>query len=100
MAIQDHAAFPGNARGVPSAGDGGPGYDSPEPSERLSASVGKDTAHGDVERWQHAKAAASGVKPGGSAGFGVGAADKLVQRTVTGDNNPDSNAQAGGKPVA
>ncbi len=71
MAIRDDFALPGNARGVPSAGDGGPGYDAIEPSERLAASVGKESAHGDVSHYVAAKQAASGVKPGGGAGFGM-----------------------------
>ena len=76
MATEDHFALPHPVPGnAVSAGDGGPGYDAPEPSERLSTSVGKDTAHGDVGRWQHAKAAASGVKPGGGSGFAVGNPD-------------------------
>ena len=101
MAIRDRfalgTAIPGNAA---SAGDGGPGFDSSEPSERMSTSVGRESANSDVEIYQRAKQDASGVKPGGSAGFSVGSAHKLVQTTVTGDNNPDSNFGAGGKPVA
>ena len=86
------AAIPGNAK---SSGDGGPGFDSPEPSSgRMSTAVGAESDQADVDRYQKAKLAASGVKPGGGSGFSVGAPDKLVTgRTVLSRN---SNVGAGG----
>jgi len=102
------AAIPGNALSSgdgasvesatdPMTGNRNPDYRAPEPSERMSASVGRESANSDVKIYQRAKQNASGVKPGGSAGFSVGSADKLLRTSVTGDNNPDSNAGAGGK---
>lgn len=95
MAIQhEHFAFraaiPGNAQ---SAGDGGPGFDAPEPSDRMSTAVGAESDHADVDSYQKAKLTASGVKPGGGSGFGLGGSAKLI----TNDTLPgDSNIVAGG----
>jgi hypothetical protein len=90
MAIQhEHFAFPaaipGNAQ---SAGDGGPGFDAPEPSDRMSAAVGAESDHADINSYQRAKLTASGSKPGAGSGFSVGGSDKLVTKdTLPGDSN-------------
>ncbi len=109
MATQDHETVPGNAMG-------GSHYVEPQadtqPTERLAASVGKDTAHGDVSHYQRAKAFSSGEKPGGGSGFGMLPGDDddedMARFDTDGGNDesaapdystvdPDSNRQAGGR---
>ncbi len=126
MAVEKRSLF-SDSTPTPRAGDGGPGYSAIAPSDRLDTTGGLDSAisrsRGHEDQYRLAQHQSSGVKPGGSSGFGLQGdvksgfwtngsvpADSNDQpetttggtdRLVTNDTLPtDSNLTAGGRPVA
>jgi hypothetical protein len=119
----DGAASP--AATWPATGEAYKSYEVPAVAPRLSTAgaLGDEGAHGDLGSFRRAQTAASGVKPGGSAGmavggdttddfhtvgghfvdeqtgtgYGVGGEDHLVTRK--GALPPDTNSQSAGKAI-
>ncbi len=126
LSIRKNFTLP-SSTGVPSSGDGGPGFDSPVPSDEMESrdalSSHLSQGRGHEDQYRLAQQQATGIKPGGSSGFGLqgdvesgfwtngtvsadsnepsttttGGTDKLIVN----DTLPtDSNQIAGGRPVA
>ena len=84
---------------APSSGDGGPDYDSPQPSDRLSTrnALGDESAHGDLAGYRAKQAQYGAVQSGGDgSGFALGECDFTTTGQVPADSNLQSTTTAGG----